>query len=176
MGLIVAIFTAVILGLIILKKPFIGLIVVIVSEYTRIGTLFPDFGVIHFPALMIGVTLFRFMVGLLFSKDIKIPYYPQNIAQIGFFCVMGINVIFARLNMPAFKIFYGHIGILIYFFMMISLLNTCDKLKQFVFFFILANAFLALMGLHNYFIEGKNIDNLATGGFVGGADGCCPFL
>jgi len=170
MGIIVAILTAVILGIIILEKPYIGLLVLIVGEYIRIGSLFPDFGEIHFQALIIGVTTLRFIHGLFFSKDITIPYYPQNKAQIGFFCVMGINVIFAFFRMSAFKVFYGHIGILFLFFMIISLLNTREKLRKFVFFFILANAFLALLGLYNYFIEGKDIDNLSTGGFVGGQD------
>jgi putative inorganic carbon (hco3(-)) transporter len=169
-GILVAISIAVILSLIILKKPYIGLLVIIVNEYTRIGMLFPDFGAIHFQALLIGVTSIRFIHGLSFSKDITIPHYPQNKAQIGFFCVMLLNVVFAFVKTPAAKVLYGQAGIILLFFMIIGLLDTQEKLSKFIFYFILANTFLALLGLNNYFIEGIDIDNLSTGGFVGGAD------
>jgi probable O-glycosylation ligase (exosortase A-associated) len=170
MGIIVAILTAVILGLIILKNPYIGLIVVVVSEYIRIGTLLPDFGLIRFQALMIGLLLLVFLKELLLTRNIKIPSFPQNKAQFGFLIVMGINVIFAFVKTPAAKIFYGQVAILIIFFMIISLLNTQEKLKKFVVFFILANVFLALLGLYSYSFVNTDIDNLSTGGFVGGQD------
>jgi len=170
MEIIVAVVTVVILIIITLRKPYIGLIVVVVSEFVRVGTLLPGFGAIRFQALMMGFLILIFMKDLILTRNIKIPSYPQNKAQIGFLMVMGVNVLFAFITTTAYETFMAHIAVIAIYFIILGVLDTQRKFAIFIISFILANAFIALYGLNVYFIKGQELDNLAMGGFVAGAD------
>ncbi len=170
MGVVLSIILAAILGFIIFKKPYVGLIIVIVSEFAGIGTLIPDLGAIRFPGLMVGFLILRWIKGLFLDRNIEVPSYQQNWAQLGFLFVMGMSVLFAYLHMTAFWGFLEHLGLIILYFIIISLLDTQYKLKRFILAYLLVNAYLAYLGLYNYFVLEKDIDNLATGGFTAGGD------
>ena len=170
MGIVIALIIAIVLAIVILKKPYTGLFVVIFCEYTRIAMLYPDLGKIHFPRIMLVTLIIGFLNELFLTRNIKIFYYPQNLAQLGFLFVMGLNVLFAYIATRAFTTFVVHLGIIVLYFTIIGLLDSSDKLRRFVQFFLLANVYLALIGLHKYFILGRPLDYIGTGGFTGGSD------
>ncbi len=170
MGIALGIILVVILGFIIFKKPYVGLIIVIVCEFAGFATLIPDLGTIRFLGLMVGFLILGWIKGLFFDRNIEVPSYQQNWAQLGFLFVMGISGFFAYIHATAFFAFLQHLGIIILYFIIISLLDTHYKLKGFILAYLLVNAYMAYLGLYNYFILEKDIDNLATGGFAAGGD------
>ncbi|MFQ5788172.1 MAG: hypothetical protein ACE5H1_09355, partial [Thermodesulfobacteriota bacterium] len=129
--IVFAIITAVIVGIAILRQPYIGLIVLIIGEYSRIGTLVPAFGKIRFTGVMAGLLILTLAYGLFFSRKIKVPSYEQNKAQIGFLFAMAMSVLFAYVTHTAYFRFIAHLGTLLLYFMIISLLDTQYKFKRF---------------------------------------------
>ncbi len=170
MGIALGIILAVILGFIIFKKPYVGLIIVIVCEFAGIVTLIPDLGTIRFLGLMVGFLILGWIKGLFLDRNIEIPSYQQNWAQLGFLFVMGMSVFFAYVHSTAFFAFLQQLGTIVLYFIIISLLDTRHKLKGFILSYLLVNAYMAYLGLYNYFILEKDIDNLAIGGFAAGGD------
>lgn len=170
MGIVIAIVTAAILAVIIFQRPYVGLVVAIICEYLRIGTLLPDFGKIHFVRIILLFLILGIIRDFSLNRTVKIPRYLQNLAQLGFLSVMAINVPFAYIKTRAYTTFVGHLSIIALYFIIIILLDSPDKLKKFIQFFLFANVGLALIGLHKYFIRGGKLDYIATGGFVSGSN------
>lgn len=166
MNIILALIAAFILMFIIMYRPYIGLIVLMICEYSRLNTIIPEFGTIRFTGLIAGMTVVGFLKELLIDKKIKLPSYPQNKALIIFFFVMGINVVFAYIKTYAFTTFMSMARVVALYFMIICLLDCKKKFQIFFIIFLLINGFLSILGLYNFFILDEYIDNLSIGGFV----------
>jgi probable O-glycosylation ligase (exosortase A-associated) len=166
MGIILAIIAATVLVSSIMYSPYVGLVALMVCEYTRLSTLIPELGAIHFTGIIAGATIAAFLKGMFSQKRIRIPSYAQNRAQLIYFLVMGMNVVFAYIKSYAFTTLLSNARMITLYFIVIGLIDDREKFRKFLICFLLVNGFICVFGLYNFFVLGKYIDELSTGGFI----------
>lgn len=158
-----------VIALLIIRNPFIGLILYVIFEYIKIGNVFPIIAKLHVSRALAILLFVSILMKYLKGNTFRIPVSLQNRAQLLFILAMAISTVLAFVQLRALEAFKVHLITAITYLFIVIIIKSLDKLKKFVWSFILIFLAVSVIGLHLYATTGL-IDNLVIGGSISGAD------
>ncbi|MEA5115728.1 MAG: O-antigen ligase family protein [Geobacteraceae bacterium] len=131
-------------------------------EYVRPQTLYPSLDVIPFTRIILIVTL----VILLFKKY-PLPKNISNTLIILFTIVIILSSMFAISPGVSFSKIYDYFAWVVIYFLIITIINTSERLFVFVFLFLVYSFKMSQFSFRNWVASGFSFSDWGTGGGAG---------
>ena len=154
--LVVGALIALLCVVIVLAKPYVGLLVYTILFVLRPGELWPLLGTLHLERIVGTLTLASlFLSQYLSERHLVIDRSRQTHLLLLFVCAVAMSVPFATWRMLAVDGLMEILRIVGYYIMVAHLVDTRARLRWFIGTFCLLITFVAVSSLYEYFAGGS---------------------
>ncbi|MCJ7508814.1 MAG: O-antigen ligase family protein [candidate division Zixibacteria bacterium] len=136
----------------ILVSPFFGLLIYFATFVVQPGALFPALSVLHVERIFGVLVLLSMLLKIKFRKtQLSFVHNPINYILLAFLAVMGLSVFTSFWPTQSVNATIDFAKILVFYFLIVNLLNDQKRLRIFIWEYILLIGWVAVSSLEGYF-------------------------
>jgi len=164
---LILIFPAIVMGVYILRNPFLGVFFYYLYEFLRPYDFIPALQPLRLALVIEVLTLVSWIFWLIqFRSPIK--WHQFNSVYFAFVCSMAVGVYLAVNTFLAYNTFLLVLTGFIMFFIASNTIDTVKRLEKVVWLLILIHVYYALVGIYNYmFSAGFETSGAVGSSFIG---------